>query len=227
VSVADVLIDEPETSSSPPKTDPVATFRASVRASPRRYAVLLAGLALYAVALALMLQGGRGLGPWDVLHDGLSRHLGIGVGMANVLVALVLVATLWRSGRFGVGTLLNAVLIGLLLDVVRPFIPVASSAPVGWTMHLAGTLGVGLATGLYLAAALGSGPRDTLMLVTMQRTGRSARTVRTAIELVVLAGGALLGGTVGLGTLVFALGIGPATQLGLRWFAPELARPSR
>lgn len=198
--------------------DAGAAFRASVRASPRRYAVLLAGLALYAVALALMLQGGRGLGPWDVLHDGLSRHLGIGVGMANVLVALVLVVALWRSGRFGVGTLLNAVLIGLLLDVVRPLIPVAPSAAVGWTMHAAGTLGVGLATGLYLAAAMGSGPRDTLMLALMQRTGRNARTVRTAIELAALAAGAVLGGTFGLGTVAYALGIGPATQLGLRLF---------
>lgn len=207
--------------------DAGAVFRASLRASPRRYAVLLAGLALYAVALALMLQGGRGLGPWDVLHVGLSRHLGIGVGMANVGVALALVAALWRFGRFGVGTLLNAVLIGLLLDAVRPFIPVAPTAAVGWAMHLAGTLGVGLATGLYLAAAMGSGPRDTLMLVLMQRTGRSARTVRTAIELVALGVGAALGGTVGLGTVVFALGIGPATQLGLRLFAPEGTKPSR
>lgn len=208
-----------------PTRSPVAAFRASLRASPGRYGLLMAGIAVYGLAIALMVAGERGLGPWDLFQQALSRRLGITVGQANVGVGVALVVALWRAGRFGVGTLLNAVGIGLFLDLFLPFMPPAPPPALGWAMHLAGTLGVGLATGLYLSGRLGSGPRDTLMLVLMGATGGSARTVRTGIEAVVLVAGWALGGTLGLGTVVFALGIGPATQLGLRLFAPELARP--
>lgn len=214
----DATLTPPAQTVAAPRPSPWAALRASLRASPRRWAVLGVGLVLYAVALALLVQGGRGLGPWDVLHTGLSRLVGIGVGRANVAVGVVLVLALWRTGRFGAGTLANAVVIGLLLDALLPFVPFARTPTVGWAMHAAGTLGVGLATGLYLAAAMGAGPRDTLMLELMHRTGRSARTVRTALELAVLALGIALGGTFGWGTLAFALGIGPATQFGLKLF---------
>ena len=196
------------------------SFADTLRAAPRRWAVLTAGLALYGLAIALMVRGGRGLGPWDLLHQGLSRVTGVPIGLANVAVGVALLAGLARAGaRFGAGTLLNAVGIGVFVDLWLLVVPAPPAAAVGWAMHLAGTLGVGLATGLYLAAAMGAGPRDTLMLVLARRTGTSVRLVRTGIELAVLALGWALGGTVGVGTVVFALGIGPATQLGLRLFA--------
>ena len=190
--------------------------------------MLVLGLAAYGLAVALMLRGGRGLGPWDLLHQGLSRVTGLSVGAISALVGLVILAGLARSkAPLGAGTFLNVVGIGAFLDAFYLILPAAPNAATGWAMHAAGVLGVGLGTGLYLAAAMGAGPRDSLMLVVARRTGASVRVVRTAIEVVALALGWALGGTVGLGTLAVAFGVGPAAQLGLRLFAPHLARPAR
>lgn len=202
-----------------------SAFRASAAAPPRRWALLAGGLALYGLAIAAMMRGGVGLGPWDLFHQGLARATGLSVGMANQAVGVVLLLALAAAkARFGVGTLCNILGIGLFLDLWLPLLPEAPNTAVGWAMHLAGIVGTGWATGLYLAARMGAGPRDTLMLVLTRRTGASVRTVRTAIELVVLAAGWALGGDVGLGTVAFALGIGPATQWALRTVAPDLAR---
>lgn len=200
-----------------------AAFLRSFRAPPHRWALLVAGLAAYGLAIALMMRGGRGLGPWDLFHQGVAERTGLSVGTVSQAVGLLLLAGLWRyDRRIGAGTLLNIVLIGTFLDGFLRLLPDAASVTVGWAMHAAGVMGIGLATGLYLGAALGAGPRDSLMLVLHRHTGVSVRAVRTGIELVVLAVGWALGGTLGLGTVVYALGVGPATQVGLRLFAPAL-----
>lgn len=202
-----------------------AAFRATTAVSPRRWARLVGGLALYGLAIAAMMRGGVGLGPWDLFHQGLARVLPISVGVASQLVGALLLVGLGLAGaRFGMGTLLNIVGIGLFLDLWLRVVPEAPTATAGWAMHAAGIVGTGVATALYLAARMGAGPRDSLMLELTRRTGRSLRGVRTGIELVVLAAGWALGGTLGLGTLAFALGIGPATQAALRVLAPDLVR---
>ena len=187
--------------------------------SPRAWARLVAGLLLYGVAVALMIASGRGLGPWDLLHQGIARVTGLSVGLASQAVGLVLLAGLWRAGvRFGAGTLLNIVGIGLVLDLVLAVLPEPTGVAAAWGYHASGIVLCGLATGLYISARLGAGPRDSLMLTLARRTGWNVRTVRTAIELVALGLGWALGGTLGLGTLAFALGIGPAVEVGMRLF---------
>ena len=204
-----------------------ASFRATAAARPRQWARLGGGLALYGLSIAAMMRGGVGLGPWDLFHQGLARVTGLSVGTANQSVGVLLLVGLTAAGaRIGLGTLCNIVGIGLFLDLWLPLVPDAPNVATGWAMHAAGIVGTGWATALYLAARMGAGPRDTLMLELTRRTGASVRVVRTAIELVVLAAGAALGGSLGLGTLAFALGIGPATQWGLRHLAPDLARPT-
>ena len=184
----------------------------------RRWAQLLLGLFVYGLACALMIRREFGLGPWDAFHVGLHRLTGMSVGVASIVVGIAIVGGTWFIGvRPGPGTLANMVLIGVFIDLLLPVIPSAT----GWlrpAYHAAGTLLTGFATGLYIAPGLGKGPRDGMMLGIAARTGWSVRRVRTAIELTVLALGWALGATVGLGTIVFALGIGPATQWGLRVF---------
>ncbi len=198
----------------------------------RRWAQLLAGLFCYGLAMALLLRSGLGLGPWDAFHVGLSAWTGMSVGLVIALVGLVLiVGTLFIGVRPGPGTLANMVLVGLFLEAILPFIPEANRW-MALPYHLAGILLTGVATGLYIAPGLGKGPRDGLMLGVAQRTGWSVRHVRTGIELSVLALGWAMGGRIGFGTLLFAAGIGPATEWGLRWFGvvapgPPALRPAR
>lgn len=184
----------------------------------RRWAQLLLGLFVYGLACALMIRSEFGLGPWDAFHVGLHRLTGLSVGAASIVVGVAIVGGTWLIGvRPGLGMLANMVLIGVFIDLLLPAVPSAT----GWlrpAYHVAGTVLTGFATGLYIAPGLGEGPRDGMMLGIAARTGWSVRRVRTAIELTVLALGWALGATVGLGTIVFALGIGPATQWGLRLF---------
>jgi uncharacterized membrane protein YczE len=184
-----------------------------------RWAQLLAGLYGYGLAVALMMRSGFGLGPWDSFHQGLHRLTGISVGMASILVGVVIVAGMWRAGaRPGVGTIANMVLIGVFLDLTMRVLPTAGSVAVG-ALYFGGGIAVcGLATGFYIAAGLGSGPRDGLMVVVSERTGWPVRRVRTGIELGVLAVGRMLGGTVGVGTVVYTLLIGPAVHWGMALF---------
>ena len=169
----------------------------------------MAGLCLYGVSMAMMVRADLGLAPWDVLHQGLAPRIGLSFGVTVNLVGFV-VLLLWLPlrQRPGIGTLLNVVVIGIVADMALALI----QAPVGHAARLAllagGILLNGIATGAYLGAGLGPGPRDGLMTGLCQRTGLSIKLVRTAIEVAALVAGWLLGGTAGLGTLLYAATIG-------------------
>jgi uncharacterized membrane protein YczE len=178
---------------------------------------LMAGLFGFGVAVALMIRSGLGLGPWDAFHVGLHHLAGISVGAASIVAGAAIVLASLRIGvRPGWGTLANMVLIGVFVDLLLAVVPHADGVAVAVAFHLVGIGLCGLATGFYIAAGLGKGPRDGLMIGLSERTGWPVRRVRTAIELVVLGLGWAMGGAIGVGTLLFAFGIGPVTQWGLR-----------
>jgi uncharacterized membrane protein YczE len=184
----------------------------------RRIIQLVIGLVLFGVGIGLMLQSGLGVPPWDVLHQGLARQFGLTVGIWSIIVSVV-VLLLWLPLKqaYGLGTLLNAVIIGVVIDLTGLFIPDATATGVAWVMLLAGVVLIGVASGLYIGANLGPGPRDGLM-TGIARRGPSIRMTRAVIEITVLTLGWILGGTFGLGTIVFALAIGPLVQFFLpRW----------
>ncbi|HVH93501.1 MAG: YczE/YyaS/YitT family protein [Nocardioidaceae bacterium] len=191
---------------------------------PRRLTQLFVGLALYGVSLAFVLRAGLGLAPWDVLHQGLADRVGATVGQMVIAVSfLVLLAWIPLRQRPGFGTIANAVLVGIFVDLTMSVLD--DVQPWGWrvVLLLSGVLLNGLATALYIGASLGPGPRDGLMTGLVERTGRSVRLVRTLIEVSVLMVGFLLGGTVGVGTLLYAFAIGPIAHLLL----PPLTVPAR
>jgi uncharacterized membrane protein YczE len=181
------------------------------------------GLVLYGFSIALMLNAGVGLGPWDVLHEGLSLVLPITIGWAMIGAGLfvLLLTPLLGHVKIGLGTLLNMTLIGLWTDafLAQPWFPEPQMYAVGLVVFIVGLALNGLATGLYITAGLGAGPRDGFALALAQRLGRSVRVARTGVEITVLITGMLLGGTAGLGTVIFALLIGPFMQTGLRLLA--------
>lgn len=185
----------------------------------RRFVQLYIGLALYGLAAALQVRSGLGLDPWDVFHQGLAKHLGLAIGTVVIIIG-VAVLLLWIPLRQkpGFGTLSNVVLIGVSLNVSLQLLPTANAT--GWRIAdmLGGILLCGVATGMYIGANFGPGPRDGLMTGLAARTGRSIRLVRTCLEVTVLAAGWLLGGTLGIGTVLFALTIGPLAQIFLRLF---------
>jgi uncharacterized membrane protein YczE len=186
---------------------------------PRRLIQLYIGLILYGLSGALQVRSGLGLDPWDVFHQGLSRHLGLAIGTVVIVVgAVVLLAWIPLRQRPGLGTVSNVVLVGVSMNAALMWLPHAHE--LGWriTDMLSGVVLCGVATGMYIGANLGPGPRDGLMTGLARRTGRSIRLVRTGLEVTVLAVGWLLGGTVGLGTVVFAMGIGPLVQIFLPLF---------
>jgi uncharacterized membrane protein YczE len=176
---------------------------------------LYAGLAAFGVSLALMLRADLGLGPWDVLHQGLATHLDVPIGWVVIGIGAV-VMLLWipLRERPGIGTLSNVVLVGLFADASLALIPRPDPLAVRAVLLVVGILGTAIGTGLYVGAGFGPGPRDGLM-TGLARRGLSVRLVRTGIEVAVLVVGFLLGGSVGIGTLAFALGIGPLVQLAL------------
>ncbi|MEU1981226.1 hypothetical protein [Nocardia sp. NPDC019395] len=179
----------------------------------RRLFALFAGLWLYGFSMAVMIRAAMGLNPWGVLHQGVTRHLPLSFGTVTILIgALVLLAWVPLRQRPGFGTVCNIVLVGVATDMGLWLLPQWHSIPlrVG-AMVLAVVLNA-LAGVLYIGAGLGPGPRDGLMTGLVQRTGLSIRVVRTTIEVSVLATGWLLGGGVGIGTVVYALAIGPLTQ---------------
>jgi uncharacterized membrane protein YczE len=185
----------------------------------RRLVQLVAGIALYGVSTSMLLLAGLGVDPWDVLHQGLSRRFGLGVG-TWVLIVGALVLLLWIPLRQkpGFGTICNAILIGLVVDVVLATVPPVHGLAARLVVMASGVVLNGIATGAYIGAGLGPGPRDGLMTGLAAR-GHSIRVVRTSIEVTVLLTGWLLGGTVGLGTVVYALGIGPIVHVSI----PRLA----
>lgn len=203
-----------------PALDPIAQLRAG--RLPRRLVQLYVGLVLYGLSMALMIQSRLGLDPWDVLHYGIARHLPVSFGTVVIGVG-VLVLLAWIPLRQwpGLGTISNTVVIGLVTDaalalLVRP-------DAIGWRIAflVLGIVGNGLATAMYISARLGPGPRDGLMTGLVRRTGLSVRVVRTSIEVTVLAIGWVLGGVVGIGTVAYALAIGPLVHLMLPWFSPR------
>jgi uncharacterized membrane protein YczE len=194
---------------------------------PERLLRLLAGLWLYGLAIALMIEGALGASPWDVFHLGVSLHAPLSLGVVMVLAAfVVLLAWIPLRQMPGLGTVANTLLLGPFADLSLALI----DAPQGLAMQcayvLGGVVACAFATALYVGAQLGPGPRDGLMTGLARRTGWSIRSVRTAIEITVLAIGILLGGTVGLGTVVFAFGVGPLTQVFLRYLVVPLETPT-
>ena len=196
------------------------------RRLPRRLVQLFAGLVLYGITMGMLVRAELGVIPWDVLHQGLSRQFGLSMGTV-VIVVSVLLLLLWipLRERPGLGTLSNAVVVGLVLDATLAVLPPVESLPLRVLLVLAGVLLNAVATAAYIGVHLGPGPRDGLMTGLARRTGLSLRLVRTALEVAVVVIGLLLGGVLGVGTVVYALAIGPLTQLMLPWFTVDLMAP--
>jgi uncharacterized membrane protein YczE len=190
----------------------------------RRLLQLQVGLVLYGLSMALLVRAGLGLDPWDVFHQGVSEHTGLRFGVVVIAVgAVVLLLWIPLRQRPGIGTVSNVVVIGLAAEVALAVLPTPHALWLRVTMLLGAVVLNGVATGAYIGARLGPGPRDGLMTGLVARYPRlSIRLVRTGIEVLVLGVGWLLGGTVGVGTVVYALSIGPLTQL----FLPLLTVPS-
>jgi uncharacterized membrane protein YczE len=186
---------------------------------------LYLGLACFGASLALMVRARLGLGPWDVLHQGLARSLDLPIGwVVNGVGAIVLLAWIPLRERPGLGTVSNVVGVGITVDAVLRVLPAPGPLGVRVAFLVAGILGTAVGTGLYIGAGLGPGPRDGLM-TGLARRGFSVRAVRTAIEVCALAAGFALGGSAGIGTVVFALTIGPLVQLTLPLLAGRRPAP--
>jgi uncharacterized membrane protein YczE len=189
----------------------------------RRLPRLVGALVLCGFAIGLTVAADLGLSPWDVLHQGLSERTGVSMGTVAILVGL-LVLLLWipLGERIGLGTLLNVLLIGATLDATLAVLPEDPSLAFRWVALLAGTFLIGPGAALYLSCELGAGPRDGLMTALVSRGG-SVRVIRTIMEVTVLVAGFALGGTVGFGTMLFALTIGPNLHHFLERFSPQPA----
>ena len=184
----------------------------------RRLVQLTIGLIIFGVGIGLMLRSGLGVPPWDVLHQGLAIRFGLSVGVWSIIISIA-VLLLWLPLKepYRVGTLLNAILIGVVIDLTAAALPDAESAWLAWTMLALGIMVIGLGSGMYIGANLGPGARDGLM-TSIAKRGPSIRLTRSVIEVAVLALGWLNGGTFGIGTIAFALLIGPLVQFFLpRW----------
>ena len=178
---------------------------------------LALGLSLFALAIVLILDSKLGLSPWDVLNQGLARHTPLSFGMANVVVAIVVLFLAWTlGGRPGIGTVSNAVLVGSFIQVLTSIDAITGLQhdPLGVRIVLlvGGVALIGPASAFYIGADFGAGPRDTLMLVGARRSGVRISIVRATLELCALLAGIALGGTFGFGTVLFALGVGPCIE---------------
>ncbi|MEV5879243.1 hypothetical protein AB0L75_34475 [Streptomyces sp. NPDC052101] len=198
--------------------------RSKGRRLGRRLVQLYAGLALYGASAALLVRSGLGLEPWGVLHQGLAKLTGLTIGVVSIIVgAAVLLLWIPLRQRPGLGTVSNVFCVGLAMDGTLALVPDAHTFAVRVPLLLAGIVLNGVATGLYISARFGPGPRDGLMTGLHRRTGRSIRLIRTGIELTVVVTGFLLGGTSGVGTVLYAVSIGPLAQFFLRVFAVPAA----
>jgi uncharacterized membrane protein YczE len=177
------------------------------------------GLAFFGIGIAFFVKSTLGVPPWDVFHSGVSKHTGLGLGTVLIIVAFF-VLLLWIPLRLrpGIGTILNAVEIGLVENVAQDLLPDTSNIAVRIAFMAAGMLCIAAGSGFYIGAELGSGPRDGLMLGLNKRFGISVRLARTVVEVSVMIIGILLGGKIGIGTFVFAFGIGPLVQIMLKVF---------
>lgn len=186
---------------------------------------LLIGLFLYAVGIVMTINANLGLSPWDVFHQGLAQKFGITMGQASIAVGGMIVVLNWVLGeRIGWSTLANILFIGLFLDLlmIRHVIPSFDSFIPSLALMLLGLLVIGLATYFYLGVGLGSGPRDGLMVALTKKTGKSVRLIRNSIELAALLVGYILGGHVGIGTVIMALTTGYFVQFVFRIFNFEV-----
>lgn len=194
----------------------------------RRLVVLNAGLALMGLGTAAMLAAGMGVAPWAVFHEGVALSSGLSHGTVSQLAGFVLliVAWAWFGQRPGIGTALNMIMLGLWIDVFRgqPWLPSPDTLAAGALQHLAATGLYAFASALYMTADIGTGPRDSVMLGAATRFATPVRTIRTSIEVLVLGAGWALGGPVGVGTLIYALAVGPLVQACLRWLRGFVAR---
>ncbi len=181
---------------------------------------LQVGLFLFGAAIAVMLEAGIGVDPWSTLHEGLSLQLGVSFGRISQGIGAVLILCSWLSFRVrpGIGTVLNMLLVGPWVDVLRvqTLVPWMPGGVSGVLQFLAGILLLGLASAVYLGARLGAGPRDGFVMGLSRRLKKSLRGTRVGVELVVLVLGASIGGPLGLGTVLFALLMGPTMQAALR-----------
>lgn len=193
----------------------------------RRLIQLFLGLALYGFSMGLMVRSELGLNPWDVFHQGLAGRSGLSLGTIVVIIgAAVLLLWIPLRQKPGIGTISNVFLIGIGADISLWLIPSASGPPQAWAMLLGGIFLNGVAGGAYIGAGLGPGPRDGLMTGLVKRTGRSVRLVRTGIEAIVVGAGWMLGGTLGIGTVLYAVAIGPLVHKMLPLFTIS-DRPER
>ncbi len=185
----------------------------------RRLPRLLVGLVICGIGLAFIIRADLGLDSWDVLHQGLSEQTGISIGLVTILVGFALFAISLPLGeQIGLGTLLNVLLIGMTIDLTLWVLDEPSSAAGQWLFLIGGTVAFAVGSGFYIGAGLGPGPRDSVM-TSLARRGLRVGVVRTGIELTVLLLGWALGGSVGVGTLLFALTIGPLVA----FFLPRLS----
>ena len=208
----------PDAHAAPTALGPVDQLRAGRLG--RRLPQLYLGLVLYGLSMAMMLRSDLGLAPWDVLHEGLTRWLPWSYGTVTIAVgAVVLLMWIPLRQRPGLGTVSNVLVIGLSVDLGLALLSTPASLLAKVLLLVFGVLGNGLAGAVYIGSQFGAGPRDGLMTGLARRTGASLRLVRTGIEVTVLGLGFLLGGTVGLGTVLYAVGIGPLIQL----FLPHVA----
>ena len=206
-------------SPAPERSDPRSWLRpVPADRRPRRFVQLIGGLLLYGVTMGLMVRAVLGLDPWDVFHQGLTRLVGRWVDLSygtviTAVSAVVLLAWIPLRQRPGVGTLLNAAIIGWTTDAALAVVPATGNLTVRIVLLAVALLGNAVAGALYIGAGLGPGPRDGLMTGLVARGAGSIRVVRTCIELTVLAIGAVCGGKLGIGTVIYAVGIGPLLHL--------------
>jgi len=185
----------------------------------RRLLQLYTGLVLYGLSTAMFVRANLGADPWNVFHLGVARIFSLNIGMVMIVVgALVLLLWIPLRQKPGLGTVSNVIVLGLAADAALALMPPVESLVARSLLLLAAILVNAIATGMYIGAGFGSGPRDGLMTGINARTGWSVRSVRTAIEVTVLLAGWLMGGTFGVGTVLYALAIGPLIQLCLPWF---------
>ncbi|MCI2267106.1 YczE/YyaS/YitT family protein [Sediminivirga luteola] len=212
-----------------PAADSSRNFRALAgHPLPLRLGALYGGLLLFGFSAGLMLRADLGAMPWDVLHQGIALHIPLSIGVVGIMVS-VLVLLLWipLRERPGLGTVSNAILVGLVIDATLLILPTHPPLWLACVYMIGGIVLNAAATVLYISADFGPGPRDGLMTGLVRRTGFPVFAVRTTIEVVVVVSGALLGGTFFIGTVLFALSIGPLAQFFLRHFNSLVARGRR
>ena len=185
----------------------------------KRIILVEIGLIVCGLAFAIMLRAAIGLDPWDAFHQGISFLTGVSIGTVVVIVGFaVMFLWIFLKQKLGLGTIMNAITIGIAINVFYAWIPTASNYLIGVVYFVVGILINGIGISMYVGGGLGPGPRDGLMTGLVKRTGKPLWLIRTSIEVVVLGLGWAFGGTIGLGTVLYAFTIGPVVHVMLPWF---------